>query len=86
MIFLSFFLFLFFNFGCDIAILSLTEKFKKELEWTALFYETYNEGGPRGSISGPILFNIFMNNLSYAIDECTLFTSLRSKRFLARFV
>ena len=23
---------------------------------------------------GPILFNIFMNDLSYAIDECTLFT------------
>ena len=23
---------------------------------------------------GPILFNVFMNDLSYAIDECTLFT------------
>ena len=29
---------------------------------------------PQRSILSPILFNIFINDLSYAIDECTLFT------------
>ena len=127
MIFLSFFLFL--NFGCDTAILSLTEQFKEELDNHKVIslvsmdlskafdtlphdlivkkledyggdskvinlvtnylsdrhqrvrlsgqhssMKTIMKGVFQGSILGPILFNIFMNDLSYAIDECTLFT------------
>ena len=36
--------------------------------------KTIMKGVFQGSILGSILFNIFMNDLSYAIDECTLFT------------
>ena len=38
------------------------------------FMKTIMKGVPQRSILGPILFNIFMNGLSYAINECTLFT------------
>ena len=35
--------------------------------------KTIMKGVFQGSILGPIPFNIFMNDLSYAIDECALF-------------
>ena len=36
--------------------------------------KTIMKGVFRRSTLGLILFSIFMNDLSYAIDECTLFT------------
>ena len=59
-------------FSCNVYLSDRQQRVR--LSGLQSFMKTIMKGVPQGSILGPILFNIFMNDLSYAIDECTLFT------------
>ncbi|CAB3994347.1 RNA-directed DNA polymerase from mobile element jockey, partial [Paramuricea clavata] len=64
--------------GCDTAILSLTEEWKKELDnhkvigLVAMDLSKAFDTLPHDSILGRLLFNIFMNDLAYVIKHSKL--------------
>ena len=68
------------DYGRDLNVINVVTNYLSDrqqrvrLSGQNCFMKTIMKGPPQGAYLGPMLVNIFMIDLSYAIDVCTLFT------------